>query len=262
MSLLWRNEREEIESKDCRALYLEQKVTIDNNQAKYAAIADDEMYNIEHDCADDRMDSDGEDGTQNDETREHAQVDLEKQAGNDPKNAKNKSTKTDKKNEKIRYSCPKRITREDLLRSLEMLNAKQRIIVMHILKWLKTRPKTPFHIFLSGSAGVGKSTVINALYQLITDHFDHVEGLTPDSMKVLLAAFAGKAAFLIGGTTLHTAFQLPVQQFKGSLVGLSEDITSTLRVKLLDLKVYRRSIYGRKHSTDVRRSASSSNLWR
>ena len=58
---------------------------------------------------------------------------------------------------------------------LETLNAKQRILMTDIMKRLKTK-KTPFYVFLSGSAGVGKSTVINATYQLASHYFDNLNG--------------------------------------------------------------------------------------
>lgn len=118
-----------------------------------------------------------------------------------------------------------------------MLNEKQRQIVHHIMKCIKTKPDEPFHIFLSGSTGVGKSTVINVLYQTNTKYYDNLPGDNPDSFKVLLTAFSGKAAFLINGTTLHTAFALPINQFGGKMPKLSDDIANSLRAKLKDVKI-------------------------
>lgn len=88
-----------------------------------------------------------------------------------------------------------------MLESLARLNARQRIFVMHILKCLKTDNCTPFNIFLSGAAGFGKSEVIKAIYQLATYHSGNIPGENSDSIKVLLTAFAGKAACVINGTT-------------------------------------------------------------
>lgn len=105
-----------------------------------------------------------------------------------------------------------------------------------MLKCLKT-DQVPFQFFLSGAAGVGKSTVINAIYQLVSHHFDNTHGNQLDSIKVLLTAFSGKAATIIKGTTLHTAFALPVNQFGGELPTLSNDIANTIRVKLVNLKL-------------------------
>lgn len=72
---------------------------------------------------------------------------------------------------------------------------------------------------------------------MMTHHFDNLHGASPDSIKVLLTAFAGKAAFLINGTTFHTAFALPINQFSGTMPKLSDDIVNTVRARLIDLKV-------------------------
>lgn len=232
--LPWRNEKIEIEERNCKQLYIRNKTIIDTNRAKYAVVADDDIINIENECDRDQ-DSNDDDDSFSGAHECDVKVDLLEQAGKTNKKEKRKKDKHDQAHG--RFFSPERIQRDALYKCLETFNCKQRVIVMHILKWLRTRPKTPFHIFLSGSAGVGKSTVINALYQLITYHFDHKAGANPDSIKVLLTAFAAKAAVLIGGTTLHTAFQLPVQQYRGPLTKLSEDVTSTIRAALLDLKV-------------------------
>lgn len=54
-------------------------------------------------------------------------------------------------------------------------------------------------------------------------------------MKVLLAAFTGKAAYLINGSTLHTAFALPLMQSGGLMRQLSDDIANMVRSDLNDL---------------------------
>jgi len=62
-------------------------------------------------------------------------------------------------------------------------------------------------------------------------------GTRPDSIKVLQCAPTGKAAFNIGGMTLHTTFSLPVSQCKTDIKNLSADLRNTLHSKLEDLKV-------------------------
>ena len=79
---------------------------------------------------------------------------------------------------------------------------------MYILHCFKTE-NTPFNIFISGSAGVGKSTVINFIYQRLNIYFNFIPGNQLDRLKILLCALSGKAAFLIDGVTLHMAFALP-----------------------------------------------------
>ena len=69
----------------------------------------------------------------------------------------------------------------------------------------------PFYIFLSGGAGVGKSHLIHAIYQGAIRALRQ-PGQNPDQPTVLLTASTGKAAANINGTTLHSAFNLPVRQ--------------------------------------------------
>ena len=57
------------------------------------------------------------------------------------------------------------------------------------------------------------------------------------TVKVLLTAPTGKAAFNIHGMTLHSAFALPVTEFNGEMPNLSSDVCNTLRIKLSSLKV-------------------------
>ena len=116
------------------------------------------------------------------------------------------------------------------------LNCEQREFVMHVLNCFKNM-LLPIRIFLSGSAGVGKSMIIRCLYQLITNYFDNLPGATKDKLVVLLCAPSGKTAFLINGVTLHTAFALPVSQFGGQMPELSADLANKIREKLFDLKL-------------------------
>lgn len=68
----------------------------------------------------------------------------------------------------------------------------------------------PFHIFLSGGGGVGKSHLINAIYEGVTRAL-RTPAHSPDQPTVLLTASTGKAAVNINGTTLHSAFNLPIK---------------------------------------------------
>ena len=70
------------------------------------------------------------------------------------------------------------------------------------------RPE-PFHIFLSGCAGVGKRFLVHA----ITEYLKRVlryPNQNLDEPSVLVTASTGKAATGINGTTLHSEFHLTV----------------------------------------------------
>ena len=89
---------------------------------------------------------------------------------------------------------------------------------------------------MSGGAGVGKSTVTNALYEALIRYLNTVAGENPDEINVIKAAPTGKAAFNIKGNTLHAAFKIPAN--KGfEYCALDSDRLNTIRAKLRNLKV-------------------------
>jgi len=54
---------------------------------------------------------------------------------------------------------------------------------------------------------------------------------------ILFCAPTGKAALGISGSTLHSMFSLPVNQFGSHLRPLSHDLVNTLHSNLIDLKL-------------------------
>ena len=81
----------------------------------------------------------------------------------------------------------------------------------HVLHSIKTSDK-PLKLFLSGGAGVGKSTVTNALHEALIRYLNSMPGENPDEIKVLKPAPTGKAAFNINGITLHSTFKVPANK--------------------------------------------------
>lgn len=103
------------------------------------------------------------------------------------------------------------VSNEILYSQIKCLNTEQKSFFYHILHSVKTS-LSPFYIFLSGGAGVGKSVVIRCLYQSLLKYLNHQRHEQPDTIKVLLCAPTGKAAHHIGGMTIHSAFCIPVSQ--------------------------------------------------
>ena len=54
--------------------------------------------------------------------------------------------------------------------------------------------------------------VLKALYQALLKYFNHVVGENPDEVKVIVCAPTGKAAYNVGGNTIHSAFCIPANQ--------------------------------------------------
>ncbi|XP_052678330.1 uncharacterized protein LOC128159314 [Crassostrea angulata] len=130
-------------------------------------------------------------------------------------------------------------SREEALQIIQNLNETQRNIFYYIRDWCIEKSTgqnpDPFHIFITGGAGTGKSHVIKAIHyessRLLAKNLS-----TPDSLSVLLSAFTGTAAFNIGGNTIHHLFALP-KYMRLPYEPLKEQILSEIRVQLRDLSV-------------------------
>ncbi|XP_070504627.1 uncharacterized protein [Chironomus tepperi] len=111
---------------------------------------------------------------------------------------------------------PAKINENDLFANLQKLNTLQQQFVQHVFHIVKTKKEHEVYpkILLLGAAGTGKSLVLKTIDQLLTRYFDNLSTEHVDEPKVLLAAYTGVAAFLIGGNTCHNAFSLKIG-FKG-----------------------------------------------
>ena len=106
------------------------------------------------------------------------------------------------------------------------LNEQQRSIVMFHRDWCKKavlalkegKPVEPYHVFLSGPGGVGKSHVIKLVHSDTLKLLKLSGAFEPDDVIVLLTAPTGVAAFNINGMTLHSAFLLGRSKYSGFLV--------------------------------------------
>ena len=133
------------------------------------------------------------------------------------------------------YIAPHMDTDERYLEKLSQLNQRQRTILMEILHRMKAGEI--FTIFISGGAGVGKSFFITTLYQALMRYFNRQPGNDGATIKILLCAPTGKAAFNIHGMTLHSSFSIPVQQRRGQMTRLSADVANTISATLRDVKL-------------------------
>jgi DNA replication protein DnaC len=101
---------------------------------------------------------------------------------------------------------PNTVTDAKYYEMVARLNVKQRTFFNHVLYWMQNKPEEQFTAFLSGGAGTGKTHLSLALIQMVQRCFRNVPGHDPLFPSVLSVAFSGKAAMLLNGTTIHSAF--------------------------------------------------------
>ena len=117
---------------------------------------------------------------------------------------------------------------------LSKLNSKQRQIFTHIMQSVIFEPHKKIRLFITGGAGVGKSLVINALYQTLYRILCTDSGQNPEDVRILLCAYTGLAAYNIKGTTLHSAFSIEPNK-KLKYKKLSDEKRNTLQTKYMHL---------------------------
>ena len=142
--------------------------------------------------------------------------------------------------------------RKELLSSCEynkcmrQLNTEQKTMVMYHRKWCKEtvialkqhKPVEPYHVFLSGSGGVGKSYVVKMLHTDTVKLFQCSQQIKPEDVPILLTAATGVAAHNINGITVHSAFMLNDRKKAGTMYyNLGSDTLSTLQTHLEQLMV-------------------------
>jgi hypothetical protein len=136
-------------------------------------------------------------------------------------------------------TCRPEITEEQAESMMRQLNQKQRQLFNHVTKWCddKARDQTlqPFHIFVTGGAGTGKSHVIRCIKYYAKKAFAPATQ-SVDDVTVLLLAHTGTAAFNIAGETICSALKIPPKSTK-DYRPLSEETLNTLRIKYQHLQL-------------------------
>ena len=128
-----------------------------------------------------------------------------------------------------------RLKDADFRKLVQSLNVEQNELFYHLQNSLKAG-KLPLRLFLSGVACVGKITVTNALYEALIRYLNARPENDPDDISVVKVAPTGKAAFNIGGNTLHSAFKIPANR-GFSYCTLDRDRLNTIRSQLQRIQV-------------------------
>ena len=79
-------------------------------------------------------------------------------------------------------------------------------------EWKDLDMSDPFNIFLSRGAGVGKSLLVNLITEYLKKTLKYAGRNCDDHPSVVVTVSIGKAATNINGTTLHSAFSLPLRE--------------------------------------------------
>jgi hypothetical protein len=66
--------------------------------------------------------------------------------------------------------------------------------------------------FFTGDAGMGKSVATSALYQGLTRWYNDQPEVNKSTIKVLVLASTGAAAFEVLGVTIHYGLSVPTNQ--------------------------------------------------
>ncbi|XP_054165178.1 uncharacterized protein LOC128962799 [Oppia nitens] len=225
----WNNEEKDIQVDLCQKIYERNKEIIDSNRELF------DPQSLENQLLDAQLENENE---LKDETINYVNETIESQheilAQRSPIYNifdEDDVIKLDKsKSYMERISVPKVIGEEDYRKMMRSLNIQQRNYTMNIIYQFKTL-NLPLYNILMGSAGVGKSHVLKCIYQSVLRLINSQPGTRQETIKVLVTAYTGKAAWNVDGVTLHGALGFPhIQSRGGSLNKLSADIANTMRI--------------------------------
>ncbi|CAF1348607.1 unnamed protein product, partial [Rotaria magnacalcarata] len=85
------------------------------------------------------------------------------------------------------FNVPEIIPDTEYQRMMRSLNYSQRKYTLNVMNLIKNGDKQFFHC-INGGAGVGKSTLIKAVYQSILRFYNSLPGSNPDSIRAALCA--------------------------------------------------------------------------
>lgn len=240
--LPWRNEKSEIEDKNCKEIYSNNEAIIKMNFCKYNATEIDFeaiTREIEENRAAEEQEqlrhaSENENGENEDANQPFLNVFDYDDNVIQPNAAQEMGLEASGIDLVRKYSVPGILQDEAYLTLMDSLNEEQRDIIMHVNSCIKDK-QVPFHIFITGGAGSGKSQTIKALYQSLTRHF-RSKPSDEITSEILIVSFTGMAAHNVDGMTAHSAFHLSAGRGE-RFARLKPDMKNTLRCQLFNLKV-------------------------
>ena len=136
--------------------------------------------------------------------------------------------------ESERFLLPNFQPEEEYLADIAGLNERQRHFHDNYVHHIKTKPGEQMLCYISGGAGVGKTRLIKVTTQsTIRVHVQ--QGGHPDHLVVALMAPTARAAFTMGGVTLHSGLRIFQQNEENQL---GADTLNTLRAELCHIRLF------------------------
>ena len=139
-----------------------------------------------------------------------------------------------------RICCRREISADQALTIIRRFNKKQKEIFTEVQQWCKGRCTgknvKPFHLFVTGGAGTGKSALIKGLRYEANRLLSSLAG-SSEEILVLLVAYTGTAAFNIDGQTIHSAFAIHCDIRNQKYSPLGEEQVTRLREKYRNLQI-------------------------
>ncbi|XP_050309271.1 uncharacterized protein LOC126745458 isoform X1 [Anthonomus grandis grandis] len=228
----WRNEVDEVEHVDQQMKYVDRYAEIVENRRKFNVL-DEKILDEALQCAQDRTDNLINNGFEGNIDNEYMAYAIDNPDYNPFDGIDGNQNEAPVKH--MAFPTPHQIPDSEYVELISKLNQKQYEFLNIVQDQLLE--KQSFYCVLSGPAGTGKSHLITAITQTLLRHYNSIPGNKPESIKVLLAAPTGKAAFNIGGITLHSALSLPVNQYDDDLIPLSHETVNTIYSALCELKL-------------------------
>ena len=131
------------------------------------------------------------------------------------------------------------ISRQESNNMMRSLNHKQQQVFYKIRQWcldkVNGKQPEPFHVFITGGAGTGKSHLVKCIYNEGTRILGKMMQ-NPDDLSILKLAPTGIAAYNINGNTIHSALSIPIS-VSLPYQPLGEEKISLLRNQLSQLQI-------------------------
>ena len=133
-------------------------------------------------------------------------------------------------------------SRQPWINNILSLNKKQYSFHEYIVNWCwetkySTQSCEPFHVFLTGGAGMGKSHSVKCIFDTVNKLLRR-PGQSVEEILVLVCCPTGASAYQVNGSTLHSTFALPLKKCKYSdYLPMSQEKLSQMRSKFGNLSL-------------------------